>query len=112
MTTTMIEKNWAELKSKIKLKWGKLTDEEVESAKVNFGLLSEKIQGAYGIAKEHADRQFDEFSKTIQSLMGLEPEAEAAGANPTAEYTVAKPKPHLFVTPQVLKTVNKATLPS
>jgi uncharacterized protein YjbJ (UPF0337 family) len=50
----MIEKNWSEVKGKIKSKWDKINDEEIESVKSDLGQLSGKIQKAYGIAKERA----------------------------------------------------------
>ena len=78
MNTITIEKNWTELKGKIKAQWSKFNDEEVESFKSDLGKLSGKIEKVYGIAKENADRQFGDFKKSVQSLIG--PDAGPADA--------------------------------
>lgn len=82
----MIEKNWTELKGKIKSKWSKFNDEEVESVKSDLSQLSGKIQKAYGIAKDQAEHQYDEFRKSVQALTGQETPAPIVAA-------VATPSP-------------------
>lgn len=68
MDTKAAEKNWTELKKKIKSQWSKFGDEEIESVKSDLSLLSGKIQKTYGVAKELADSQYNDFKKTLQSL--------------------------------------------
>ena len=46
---------WTELKGKIKAKWGKLTDDDLEEAKGNLEVVKGKIQKAYGYKKEKAE---------------------------------------------------------
>ncbi len=70
MNREKIEKNWSELKSQIQTKWGKFSEQEVDSLKGDLSQLAEKIQKAYGIAKEHADQQCTDFIKSVQSLIG------------------------------------------
>ncbi len=70
MNARMVEKNWPALKDKIKSKWGKLDDEEVESVRGDLGLLAGKVRYVYGMAKVHADSQYDEFRKSVQGLIG------------------------------------------
>ena len=65
--------NWTELKGKIKSKWDKFSDEEIESFKADLSLLTGKIEKVYGVAKEHADRQYDEFKKSVRSLINTGP---------------------------------------
>lgn len=55
--------NWNELKGKIRQKWSKLTDDEVDSIKGNLQELTGKIQRAYGMAKEKAEQEFEEFKQ-------------------------------------------------
>jgi len=62
------EKNWPELKAKIKAKWSKMSDSDIEGFRTDLSLISEKIQKTYGFTKENADRQFKEFEASIQSL--------------------------------------------
>ncbi len=58
------------IRGMIRSKWGKFTEQEVESLKNDLSQLSERIQKAYGIAKEHADHQYDLFAKSVQALTG------------------------------------------
>jgi uncharacterized protein YjbJ (UPF0337 family) len=69
MNTKIIEKNWTELKGKMKAQWSKLNDEELESVKGDLNLLVGKVETAYGVAKDHADRQFNDFKKSVKSLI-------------------------------------------
>lgn len=84
MNTKTIESNWTELKGKIKAKWGKFSDEEIEAVKGDFDKLAVGIQTIYGIAKEHADRQYLEFKKSVHTLIG---------------YDLSEPKLNLVTTP-------------
>jgi hypothetical protein len=69
MDTQPMEKNWAEIKARIKSKWSRLNDSDVDGLKTDLDLLAGKIETVYGIARNHADRQFDEFKKSVQSLV-------------------------------------------
>ena len=73
MNSKNIESNWAELKGKILSKWSKFNDAELESVKGDLNQLAAKIQKTYGIAKDQADRQLDEFKTTVRTLIGDEP---------------------------------------
>jgi uncharacterized protein YjbJ (UPF0337 family) len=75
MNTQTIEKNWAELKGMIKTKWGKFNDEEIETLKGDLSQLAGKIEKSYGIAKEHADRQYEDFKSSVNVLIGAAPAA-------------------------------------
>ena len=65
MNNDIAQGNWKEIKGKIRAKWGKLTDDEVETLKGNMDQLSSKIQKAYGYAKEKAESEYKEFSQSI-----------------------------------------------
>lgn len=82
MNTQTIEKNWTELKGRIKSKWSKFNDLDMENIKGDFNGLADKVQKAYGIAKDQADHQCDEFKKSVQSLLGQEAAAEPAKVSP------------------------------
>lgn len=63
--------NWDEIKGKWKQtmgqaqqKWGKLTDDDVRTMEGKREELIGKIQEKYGIAKEEAERQVDEFASS------------------------------------------------
>jgi uncharacterized protein YjbJ (UPF0337 family) len=104
MNAKTIETNWSELKGKVRGKWGKLTDQDLDNLKTDFGQLSGKIQKAYGIAKDQADQQFNDFKKSVESLMGHaeSPIATAAkpviGAAPLAAAQPAGPVAPLSIT--------------
>ena len=91
MDTKTIEKNWAELKGKIKSKWNKFSDEEIESIKGDLNQLAGKVQKTYGIAKDQADHQYEEFKKSMQSLIGQDE---------TAVNSTSLPKPNLVIAPE------------
>jgi len=59
-----VEGKWKQAGGKIKEKWGKLTDDDLQVIGGKRDQLVGKIQERYGIAKEDAARQVDEFSRT------------------------------------------------
>ena len=67
MNNDTIEGNWHEIKGKIKAKWGRLTENEIEAVKGNIEELAGKLQKAYGYAKEEAESQFANFKATLQT---------------------------------------------
>jgi len=48
----------------VKEKWGKLTDDDLQMIRGKRDQLIGKVQERYGIAKEEAERQVDEFSRS------------------------------------------------
>jgi uncharacterized protein YjbJ (UPF0337 family) len=61
MNWNEIKGNWKQVSGSVKSQWGKLTDDEVMQAKGERDKLVGTIQEKYGIAKEEAERQVDEF---------------------------------------------------
>jgi uncharacterized protein YjbJ (UPF0337 family) len=64
MNWEQIEGKWKQALGKIKEKWGKLTDDDLQMIGGKRDQLVGKVQERYGIAKEEAERQVDEFSRT------------------------------------------------
>ncbi len=62
MNWDRIEGNWKQLKGSVQENWGKLTDDEVDKAAGERGQFVGLIQEKYGIAKDEAERQVDEFA--------------------------------------------------
>jgi len=56
--------SWKQVKGNVRKEWGKLTDDDVEQIKGQRDVMAGKIQERYGIAKEEAERQADEFMRT------------------------------------------------
>jgi uncharacterized protein YjbJ (UPF0337 family) len=63
MNQDTIEGNWKQLKGQVQARWGKLTDDDLTVAAGNTEILRGKIQERYGLAKEEAQKQLDEFVK-------------------------------------------------
>jgi uncharacterized protein YjbJ (UPF0337 family) len=53
--------NWKIFKGKVKEQWGKLTDDDFKVLEGNRDQLIGSVQKRYGIAKEEAERQVNEF---------------------------------------------------
>jgi len=61
MNWTNLQGNWNELKGKVKTKFGRLTDDDLTQAEGNKDRLVGMIQQKYGIAKDKAEQQLEEF---------------------------------------------------
>ena len=58
--------NWKRMKGAVKQRWGKLTHNEIREAQGRREALNGFIQSRYGIDRETADRQIDEWLKTLK----------------------------------------------
>lgn len=65
MNWDRIEGNWKQIKGKARQKWGKLTDDELDSMKGRREELVGRIQERYGIARDEAERQVEDWGRTI-----------------------------------------------
>lgn len=61
-----IEGSWKQLRGEVRKAWGKLTDDEFEEIQGQRDILAGKIQERYGIAKEEANRQIDEWAEKLK----------------------------------------------
>ncbi len=61
MNTDQLQGKWKQAKGSIKERWGKLTDDDMEVINGQREQLIGKVQQRYGIAKEEAQRQVDEY---------------------------------------------------
>lgn len=61
MNKDIIKGNWEQLKGKIKMQWGKLTDNDVTTINGSHEILQGKLRELYGYQKEEAEKQIDEF---------------------------------------------------
>ena len=61
MNQDRIAGQWKQLAGKIKEKWGKLTDDDIQRAEGNSEYLAGKIQERYGIARDEAERQVKDW---------------------------------------------------
>lgn len=58
--TDAIKGQWNQIKGSLKEKWGKLTDNDLQSFDGNFETLKGKLQSLYGYSKERASNELDE----------------------------------------------------
>jgi uncharacterized protein YjbJ (UPF0337 family) len=65
MNWDQVEGKWAQIKGEVRLKWGKLTDDDLEVVAGSKDKFLGRIQERYGIAKEEAEQQLDHWLKTI-----------------------------------------------
>jgi uncharacterized protein YjbJ (UPF0337 family) len=65
MNWDQIEGKWTQYVGEARRQWGKLTDNDLEVARGDKDKLSGRIQERYGIAKDEADKQIDEWSRSI-----------------------------------------------
>ena len=57
--------NWKQFTGKVKEKWGKLTDDDLTTIAGKRDQLAGVLQKHYGIAKEQAEKDVDDFAKTL-----------------------------------------------
>jgi uncharacterized protein YjbJ (UPF0337 family) len=61
MNWNQIEGQWGQLKGTLKSQWSKLTDEDLKNLAGKKDQIVGKLQQRYGILKEEAERQVDEW---------------------------------------------------
>jgi uncharacterized protein YjbJ (UPF0337 family) len=52
-----IKSNWTQLRGRIRMQWGKLTDDQLDVIEGRRDLLLGKLQETYGVTEEEADAQ-------------------------------------------------------
>ncbi|MBY6091689.1 CsbD family protein [Pseudooceanicola sp. 502str34] len=62
MNWDRIEGNWKQLKGNALENWGKLTNDDMDVVDGKRDQLVGKLQERYGIAKDEAERQVDDFA--------------------------------------------------
>jgi uncharacterized protein YjbJ (UPF0337 family) len=67
MNSDQFEGKWKQLKGSVKQRWGKLTDDDVTSLSGKRDELVGKLQERYGITKEQAQREADEWAAAANS---------------------------------------------
>ena len=66
MNWDRVEGNWKQLKGKAKQKWGQLTDDQLDVIAGNRDQLVGQVQESYGIAKDEAEKQVEEWGKNCE----------------------------------------------
>jgi uncharacterized protein YjbJ (UPF0337 family) len=65
MNWDQIEGNWKQFKGKAREKWGQFTDDDFDMLNGKREQLVGRIQERYGITRDEASRQADEWARTL-----------------------------------------------
>jgi uncharacterized protein YjbJ (UPF0337 family) len=67
MNWDQIQGNWKQVTGKVKEKWGKLTDDDLTTVAGKRDQLAGILQTRYGLAKDQAEKELDDFMKTLRT---------------------------------------------
>ncbi len=65
MNTDIFAGKWKQLKGQVKVRWGKLTDDDLDVAEGHSQYLAGKLQERYGLTKEKAEEEIAEFHRKL-----------------------------------------------
>jgi uncharacterized protein YjbJ (UPF0337 family) len=65
MNWDRIEGNWKQFKGKVQTQWGKLTNDDIDVIAGKRNELAGKLQNRYGLAKDEANRQIDDWLRSV-----------------------------------------------
>jgi uncharacterized protein YjbJ (UPF0337 family) len=66
MNWTQIEGKWDQFKGRVRSQWGKLTDDDLTNLGGKKDELVGKIVERYGVAKDDAEAQIDDWIRNIK----------------------------------------------
>jgi uncharacterized protein YjbJ (UPF0337 family) len=76
MNEDRMEGKWKQMKGALKSRWGKLTDDDLDVIEGQKDQLVGKVQERYGIAKDEAQKQVDEWNRINRDAENRDVEAE------------------------------------
>jgi uncharacterized protein YjbJ (UPF0337 family) len=65
MNWDRIQGEWKQLSAQVKTRWAKLTDDDLKKAEAKREALVGAIQERYGVLRDEAEHQVDEWMKKI-----------------------------------------------
>jgi uncharacterized protein YjbJ (UPF0337 family) len=65
MSKYVLQGSWAEVRGKIKAKWAKLSDEDIDALHGNVDKLAGQLQKQYGYPQDKAKQELKEFKATL-----------------------------------------------
>jgi uncharacterized protein YjbJ (UPF0337 family) len=75
MNSNQIRAHWKDIKGKARVQWGKLTDDERARARGNREQLEAALQKRYGLAKDEAQHQIDDWTQRLKGAIEPKPRA-------------------------------------
>jgi uncharacterized protein YjbJ (UPF0337 family) len=61
------EKKWNQFKGRVQERWSELTTEELDQIAGSYDRLVAKLQEKYGITKQQAEQELEEFQNTVRA---------------------------------------------
>ncbi len=83
MNSDKAQQEWTELKGKIKTRWKKFVDTDVDKFRGNMHLVAARVQSVYGITKDKAEQEYNDFKKTLEAATAAPAPADKANADKT-----------------------------
>ncbi len=78
MNWDQVEGKWKQYKGAMKEKWGKFTDSDLDVIAGKRDQLVGRIQEAYGMTKEQAQREVEEYVRTMPAAADFDDPTTAA----------------------------------
>ena len=78
MNSDQLKGKWKQVKGSVKERWGKLTDDDIDVIDGQHDQLIGKIQERYGIAREAAQKQVDEWNANVARESDVEERRKAS----------------------------------
>jgi uncharacterized protein YjbJ (UPF0337 family) len=78
MNSDQLKGKWKQMKGSVKERWGKLTDDDIDVIDGQHDQLIGKIQERYGIAREAAQKQVDEWNAIVTRTSDVEDTRKAS----------------------------------
>jgi uncharacterized protein YjbJ (UPF0337 family) len=79
MNWDRIQGEWKQMTAQVKSKWAKLTDEDLKLVSAKKDALVGKIQERYGVLRDEAEKQVDEWLAKMPKRKDKSPERHDGG---------------------------------
>jgi uncharacterized protein YjbJ (UPF0337 family) len=66
MNEDTLKGQWTQVKGRVREQWGKLTNDDLDQIQGRAEQLIGKVQERYGIQRDEAKRQVDDFMRTTE----------------------------------------------
>ena len=80
MNSDQFEGKWKQLKGSVKQRWGKLTDDDLTTLSGKKDELIGRLQERYGITREQATREADEWADASNGALDTTNDSARAAA--------------------------------
>ena len=76
MNWEQVKGTWNQLKAQVKAKWSRLTDNDLEIIGGKRDQLVSKVQERYGVPREEAERQVNQWDPAIDLIASGDPKRQ------------------------------------